>query len=301
MLAEHRFDRWVVAEQRPGESHDHGPSLSGGATTGEVGLHTHLTKHVGGFEDGHHAVSVAGGAEIFFQGLAVAEDAGTSWLHSDSSHRGFASTGSPPPSMDWGGWFTGHKGVFGGFRWSLSQGDGGGHCGFSCGGFFSHSEGLSMGSEGHWLLGLVRMLAAFVHLEVRQHHAAEAGFGKHAADRFFDKFDGAVLLHPAVRNVLQTTGVTGVGLSHLLLGFATSERHLASVDHDHVITAHGMRGPIGRVLALENRRNPGGQSAKRDVGSINHNPFGFVGASLKKSGLTGHRGLLPLICGNPTL
>ena len=56
-----------------------------------------------------------------------------------------------------------------------------------------------MGSEGNWLLGLVWMLSAFVNLQVRQHHAAKSSFGKHAADRFFDEFDGAMFLHPAVR------------------------------------------------------------------------------------------------------
>ena len=127
MLTENTFDRGVVAKQSTGKAHDHGASLPGGATTGEIGFHVDLPQHVGGFEHGDHAVPIAWGAEVFFQWFAVAQNASIPRLHSDSGHRSFATTGSPPPPMDGGGRFTGHKGVFGCFNWCITQRDG---CGF---------------------------------------------------------------------------------------------------------------------------------------------------------------------------
>jgi hypothetical protein len=123
------------------------------------------------------------------------------------------------------------------------------------------------------LLGGVGMLRPFVDLQLLGHRAAQAALGEHALHRPLDHALGMGLDHPLRAHLAQASDVAAVPAVDLVGQLAPGQVDLLRVDDHHVVAHVEVRGELGLVLAPEDRRHLGGQTAQHPVTGVDQEPL----------------------------
>ena len=119
----------------------------------------------------------------------------------------------------------------------------------------------------------MRMLLAGIDLQIFEQSGAQSRAGQHALHGFFDqerRFFSEILRGGSEA---LTAGVSRVSDVDLVGHFLARELHLLRIDHDDVVTAVGVWGVAGLVLATENLRDLRGKPSQYLAIGINQHPF----------------------------
>src|SRR5579863_583954 len=130
----------------------------------------------------------------------------------------------------------------------------------------------------------MRVLGAGVDLELAEHLPPERAFGEHALNRKANDFLGLLGQHVAVGLGPDATGVARVPVIELLSPLVGRQHHLCRIDDYYVVASVDVGGEHDLVLATQDARDLGRQSAKYGTSSIDLMPlaadlgsFGRVG------------------------
>jgi hypothetical protein len=127
-------------------------------------------------------------------------------------------------------------------------------------------------SVGLRTLSGVRVLGANVDLQLGELLAAQRGLRKHPAYCLFNGAYGVLLEELGVGDSLQTTRVTRVTVSHLLVEFLTGQGHLVSVDDDDEVAHVNVVCEGCLVLATQKCSSVRGEATEHNVGRVNNDP-----------------------------
>ena len=97
--------------------------------------------------------------------------------------------------------------------------------------------------------------------------------GKHTGDRQFHCLFRTGLHQFFVGNLFQMANIAGVSVPLLLNQLVACQDSVFCVDDDDILTAVNARGVLGTVLASENRRGLGVDTAQRFASGVIVIPF----------------------------
>ena len=130
-------------------------------------------------------------------------------------------------------------------------------------------------------MGCVWVLAAGVHLELRELRAPKASVGKHSAHGTLDEALGVGAADLPGGSRLEPTGsLRAISIIDLVLFLAPSKPNPGGVQNNHVVTAIEERGPGRFVFSDQHPRHTAGEAAESLIPRIYHEPaaLDFAGA-----------------------
>src|SRR5438445_7600029 len=122
------------------------------------------------------------------------------------------------------------------------------------------------------LLRAVRMVRAFVDLELGVHRTTERVFRQHALDRGFDHALGVLGQKILQRDRLDVADVAGVVVIDLVVELVAGDCNLLRVDYDEIIARVAMRGVDRLMLAAQTAGELGGKATQRLVAGVDEVP-----------------------------
>src|SRR5674476_161186 len=232
----------VGLAERLGDAVAHGPGLRRDAAAVHVDLDVELAAGVRGLE-GHLGDGLEHLApKVGVDGAAVDDDRADTRDEGDAGDAGLAFAGRPV-----------------------------GHC-------IRHA--LLLDLEHFGPLRLVRMLRARIDLELAKLGAPELGVRQHAAHGVAHDLLGPAGLELGIRLALDTTGVAGMVVVHLLLGLVARDDDLVGVDDDDEIAGVDGGGVDDLALAAQAVRDDGGETAQRVALGVDDAPLLLDGGGL---------------------
>ena len=112
------------------------------------------------------------------------------------------------------------------------------------------------------LLCVMWVIRPCIHLEIREHPAAQLIFGQHPPHRILHHHSGAALQQRGVALRLEASRIAAVAELHFLFSLVPREHDLRRVGDDDEVPAEDVRRVIRPMLAHQDGGDPGGDPAE---------------------------------------
>ena len=130
----------------------------------------------------------------------------------------------------------------------------------------------------------MRMLAAYIDVQVAVEGCSQSVLRKHAADGVFQNAFGMAVQQLGRGGLTLATGITGLALINLVGHFLTRENDFLCINDDNIVAAINVRSEARFGLASQDVGNAGCQTSNGLVFCIDKNPFFLYGVLVGRYG-----------------